>query len=478
MSREDQIIQERERKITELRKMGINPYPSKFDKKNSVQECLNAKINAKVKTAGRVMSKRAIGAICFSDLMDITGRIQMVFQDEEISKKQHDLFKKYFDIGDIVGIEGKICKTKSGQKSILVKKVKLLTKSLLPLPSKWYGLQDKEERYRKRYLDLIMNPEIKEVFKIRTKVIDSIRDFLVKKNYMEVQTPILQPIYGGASARPFEAKLNALKMNVYMRISNEMYLKRLIVGGFEKVFEFSTDFRNEGIDRFHNPEFTLFEAMTAYEDYQYGMDLVEDITEHVVKKINKSTKVKYQDKIIDFKKPWKRISVKQALKKYAQLDLDKSPDKVLKNLLKKKKIKLKGEYVRGNAIMALIEEFCEPNFIQPTILYDYPIETSPLSNPKKNDPKYTERFEQFVNGSEHGNNYTEVTNPEIMTKNWEKEEKALKKGDEEAQKKDEDYICALKVGMPPTCGISISIDRLIMILTNQSSIRDVILFPL
>lgn len=477
MSREEQIIEERKKKLKELRKIGIDPYPAKFEKKNSVEECLKMGMGKKVQTAGRLMSKRDLGKISFSDLQDESGKMQIVLQNGETSKKEVDFFRKYIDAGDIVGVEGKIIKTRNGEKSILVKNLKLLTKSILPLPSKWHGLQDKEERYRKRYVDLIMNPEVKEVFRKRQKVIDSIREFMSKKDYVEVQTPILQPIYGGASAKPFKSKLNALNMEIYMRISNEMYLKRLIVGGFDKVFEFSEDFRNEGIDRSHNPEFTLFEAMTAYEDYKDGMNLVEEVTEYAVKKVNKSTEVNYQGKTIDFKRPWKRISVREAIKKHAGIDLEKTSDPKLKELLNKHKIKLKGGYIRGNAIMALIEEFCEEHFVQPTILYDYPVETSPLSKVNKDNPKYTERFEQYVDGIEHGNNYTEITDSETLKKNWEQQEKSLKKGDEEAQKMDEDYINALKIGMPPTSGISIGIDRLVMVLTNQPSIRDVILFP-
>jgi len=423
------------------------------------------------------MTKRNLGKIAFAKLQDNKGQIQLVLQRGKTPEKAFELFKKYIDAGDFIGVKGKTIKTKTGETSILVDKIELLTKSIKPLPEKFHGLQDKEERYRKRYLDLTMNPDVKEVFRKRHKIIESIREFLAKRDYVEVQTPILQPIYGGANARPFISKLNALNMDVYMRISNEMYLKRLIVGGFEKLFEFSTDFRNEGIDRSHNPEFTLFEAMTAYDDYEDGMDLIEDLTEHMVQKTNKSTKIKYQGKTIDFKKPWERITIREALKKYAKIDIEKTPDKKMKELLKKHNIKINGSYDRGNAILALVEEFCEPKFIQPTMLYDYPIETSALAKPKRDNPNYAERFEQFVNGFEVGNNYTELTDSSILRKNWEKQEKILKKGDKEAQRLDHDYLNALETGMPPTCGIAISIDRMAMLLTNQSSIRDVILFP-
>lgn len=476
MGRQDEIIKERKRKIKELREAGINPYAYEF-KKKAISKCLAEKLGTKVKTAGRLMTKRNIGKISFCNLMDSSGNIQLVFQDKETPEDVVSFLKKYIDIGDFVGVEGKLIKTKTGHISILVKKLELLTKSILPLPEKWSGLQNKEERYRKRYVDLIINPKVKEVFLVREKAIQSIREFLKKRDYIEVETPILQPIYGGANARPFISKLNALNMDVYMRISNEMYLKRLIVGGFEKVFEFSQDFRNEGIDKSHNPEFLLFEAMTAYEDYKDGMNLIEEITTHVVKKIKGKTKINYQGKVIDFKTPWKRVSMRDALIKYAKVDIEKTDDKKMKEILKKHNLKLKGGYDRGNAILALVEEFCEKEFIQPTILYDYPVETSALAKPKRDNPAYTERFEQFVNGSELGNNYTEVTDPEILRRNWEKDEEALKKGDDEAQRMDHDYLNALSVGMPPTCGIAIGIDRLIMLLTDQASIRDVILFP-
>ena len=283
MGREDEIIKEREKKIVELKKEKINPYAHKFDKKNSLEECLKFNTGVKVKTAGRVMTKRSLGKIAFSVLQDFTGKIQLVFQKGETSKKDFDFFTNYIDSGDIVGVEGNIFKTRTGEHSILVKHLTLLTKSILPLPDKWHGLQDKEERYRKRYLDLIMNPEIKKVFRIRRMVFDSIREFMKSKNFMEVETPILQPIYGGTSARPFETKLNALDMKVYMRISDEMYLKRLIVGGYERIFEFSPDFRNEGIDRTHNPEFTQVETMWAYADYKDNMKFAEEMIEHICK---------------------------------------------------------------------------------------------------------------------------------------------------------------------------------------------------
>ncbi len=475
MGREEQITKERLRKIKELRSNGINPYPVKFDKKNDVKECRNAKLKTKVRTAGRVMTQRNLGKIAFAKLQDSTGNIQLILQQKETPDKEREFFKKYIDTGDIIGIEGDIIKSKTGEISILVKKLNLLTKSMKSLPEKWHGLKDKEERYRKRYLDLTMNPKIKEVFEKRAKVISSIREFLTKKGYIEVETPILQPIYGGTSARPFKSKLNALDMTVYMRISNEMYLKRLIGGGYEKIFEFSRDFRNEGIDSTHNPEFTLMETMCAYADYKQNMDLVEEMLEFVCKKVTGGTKIEYQGKKIDFKRPWKRISMVDSIKKYGKLNVKKMSDDELKKKLKELGIK-PPIFKRGIAMEELFGFLVEPKLIQPTIVYDYPFETCGLAKPKKDNPKFAERFEPYINGWELGNIYSELNNPEVLENYWREQEKMLSK-DAEVQRLDEDFLNMLKIGMPPTSGVGIGIDRLVMLLTNQPSIRDVILFP-
>ena len=481
---EEELIKERIRKLEEIKKLGIKPYAYAYDVKDCVED-LNQKFSKlkkeektkiKVSIAGRLMAVRSMGKAAFANLQDSSGKIQFYIRKDDVGDKQYKLFK-LLDLGDIIGIKGIVFKTKTGELSVYVDKLELLTKSLKPLPEKWHGLKDKELRYRQRYVDLIVNPEIKEVFSVRDKIIEHMRNFMKERGYIEVQTPVLQPIYGGAGARPFESKLNALDMKVYMRISNEMYLKRLIVGGFSRIFEFSIDFRNEGIDRTHNPEFLLFEAMTAYSDYNDGMKLVEELTEYVVKKVAGRTKIKYQDKEIDFKTPWKRISVRDAIKKYADIDIEKIDDNELKEFVRKHNLKIKGELNRGTAIMAVVEEFCEKHFIQPTILFDYPIETSPLAKPKRDDPRYVERFEHYVYSMEMGNHYTELNDPKILEENWKKTEQALKKGDIEAQRMDKDFINALEVGMPPTCGIGLGVDRIVMLLTNQTSIRDVIFFP-
>ena len=482
MSSIDEIRDARIKKLKLLRNKGVNPYPAESKREISLQEAFDnfESLEAKKENkwiAGRIMSIRGQGAIVFITLNDGTGTFQGLLKKDVLGDEKFNFWNEVVDIGDFVEIQGIFFKTNRGEKTLEAKDWRMLSKSLRPLPEKWHGLVDMEERYRKRYVDLIMNPLVKDVFITRSKIVEAIREFLLKDRYLEVQTPILQPIYGGGSARPFVSKLNALDMPIYMRISNELYLKRLVVGGFEKVFEFSVDFRNEGIDRSHNPEFMLFEAMTAYKDYVFGMQIIEDITEYVVKKITGGTKIIYQNTELDFKKPWRRVSIRDAISEYAGIDIEKADDKKLKSFLTEHKIELTGEYVRGNAIMAISEEFCEKNFIQPTMLYDYPVETSPLAKHKASNPKYVERFEQYVFGMEVGNNYSELNDPGILESNWKEQEEALKKGDEEAQRMDKDFINALEVGMPATCGIAISIDRLTMLLTDQSSIRDVILFP-
>ncbi|MGA2130267.1 MAG: lysine--tRNA ligase [Candidatus Pacearchaeota archaeon] len=478
MGREEEIIKERERKIKELKEKGINPYAHKFDKKNLVKECLDAKMGEKVQTAGRVMTKREIGKITFSDLMDFTGRIQIVFQDKETPDKDFDFFTKFVDVGDIIGVEGKIVKTKTGQHSILVKKMDLLTKSILPLPDKWHGLQDKEERYRKRYLDLIMNPEIRKVFEVRRKIFDYVREFMKSKDFVEVETPILQPIYGGTNARPFGSKLHALNMEIFLRISNELYLKRLVVGGYERVFEFSPDFRNEGIDKYHNPEFTQVETMFAYADYNDNMKFAEEMVSYIVKKIHGKTKIKVHEYDIDFKAPWKKLSFLDAIKLETKIDFSK-----IKNIGDAKKtaekidVDCKKCETIGEVMIHVFEEKVQAKIIQPTLVYDYPVEAAGLAKHNEKKPGFVDSFEIIVNGMELGLSYCEQNDPHVLENYWKFAEAKFKHGDLEAQPTDPDFINALKVGMPPTSGLGMGIDRLAILLTNSPSIRDVILFP-
>lgn len=478
MSREEEIIKEREKKIQELREMGINPYPSKYDKKDSIKNCLDSKFGSKVQTAGRMMTKREFGKINFSDLMDFTGKIQLVFQEGEIPGKDMDFFRKFLDAGDIIGIEGDVIKTKTGEKSILVKKFRLLTKSLLPLPSKWHGLQDKEERYRRRYLDLIMNPEVRKAFDVREKVFEGVREFMKSRGFQEVQTPILQPIYGGASARPFVTKLNALDMKVYLRISNELYLKRLIVGGYERIFEFSPDFRNEGIDRTHNPEFTQVETMWAYADYKDNMKFSEDMISYIVKKIHGTTKITVDHNKIDFKTPWKRIKFLESIKGKTGIDFSKSKSfEEAYALAKKAEVDVSGCDTIGEIMIAVFEDKVQPTLIQPTLVHDYPVEAAGLAKTSEKNEYFVDSFEIIINGMELGLSYCEQNNPEVLVKYWKFAEEKFRKGDLEAQPTDSDFINALKVGMPPTSGLGVGIDRLAMLLSDNSSIRDVIMFP-
>ncbi len=478
MGREDQIIGERLRKIKELRKLKINPYSYRFDKKDSVEKALKSGLGKGVQIAGRIMSKRGIGKISFADLMDSSGKIQIVLQDKETPKKYSDFFNKYIDIGDIIGIKGRVIKTKTGQHSILVERLELLTKSILPLPSKWHGLQNKEERYRKRYLDLIMNPEIKKVFEIRRKIFVAIREFMKSKNFIEVETPILQSIYGGASARPFESQLNALKMKVYMRISNELYLKRLIVGGYERIFEFSQDFRNEGIDRTHNPEFTQVETMWAYADYKDNMKFAENMISHVIKKVHGKTKIKSGGKELDFKTPWKKVRFLDAIKSKTKIDFSKISNlKAAKKAAEKIGVDMSKCGTMGEIMISVFEEKVQPEIIQPTLIFDYPLEAAGLAKETGDDEFFVSSFEVIINGMELGLSYCEQNDPKVLERYWKLAAEKFKKGDLEAQKTDEDFLNALKIGMPPTSGLGVGIDRLTMLLTDSASIRDVILFP-
>jgi lysyl-tRNA synthetase, class II len=490
MGRQDQIINERKKKLEELQKAGINPYPYKFEIKNYSLEIKeknkklkeNQKTKEVVKIGGRVMTVRDLGKLIFATVQDFKGRIQIILQKEETETKSFELFKKYIDLGDIIGCEGVVMKTKTGEISVFVKKLVILSKSILPLPEKWHGIQDKEERYRKRYLDLIMNPEVKSVFEKRTLIIDSIREILKKKNFIEVETPYLNTIYGGAKAKPFKTHLNALDIDLYLAISPELYLKRLIVGGYDKVYSVARNFRNEGIDRWHNPEFTMMEIYQAYSDYNDMMDLFEEIYEYCAKKVNKSTVVEFKGKKIDFKRPWKRMTMREAIKKWVGIDVEKMTREELVKFVCEKKLECmikKDSLSWGEAVQAVFEEFCEEKIDQPTFILDHPLESTPLCKLHRNDKlcRLIERFEPFCMGAELGNAYSELNDPILQRKLLEEQQKSLDKGNEEANPLDEDFINAIEIGMPPTGGLGLGIDRMVMLLTGQESIRDVLLFP-
>jgi len=462
---------------------GINPYPASLqkDETNTVADALDKK-GETVSVRGRLMSFRAHGNITFADLRDQTGSIQLFFQKKDL-EESYKLLRK-LDIGDFLLATGEVFVTEAGETTVRVTEFQILVKAINPLPSTFHGLKDVEERYRKRYVDLIMNEEVRERLTARSKVITSLRRFLDERGFLEVETPTLQPVYGGGFAKPFSTHHNALDSEFYLRISDEMYLKRLIVGGFEKVYEITKVFRNEGVDHDHNPEFTMFEAQIAYEDYTYGMDIIEEIMEHVAKEVFGTTEFTYGDTTISFARPWKRMKVVEAIKEFTginplewtSLEEAKNAAKNVSAIPSEKHKELDKALTIGEVIAFVFEEACEPKLIQPTIIYDYPKEISPLAK-KCEDERFTQRFEMFAYGSELGNNYSELNDPVDLEQRFIHEKDREKAGFDEAHQTDYDYLEAINYGFPPTCGIAIGIDRFVMMLTNASNIREVIAFP-
>jgi len=468
-------------KVEKIREMGIDPYPAKL--KRDPQKISDSRLTEgqEVCNAGRIMGMRSHGNIAFSDLRDESGNIQVLFQKKNLADK----FKlvQLLDIADFILVEGKVFTTQAGELTIDVNDFQILVKTINPLPSVWYGLKDVEDRYRKRYLDLILNPEVAQRLRKRSKVIDSIRDYLTDDGFLEVETPTLQPIYGGGFAKPFKTFHNALDSEFYLRISDEMYLKRLIVGGFEKVFEITKVFRNEGVDFDHNPEFTMFEAQIAYRDYYYGMDLIEELIQNAAIKVNGTTEVEYQDILLNFKRPWKRYRVVEAILEFTGVDplqwetIEEAKKATEKLPIKESKFKELAKMRKiGEVIAFVFEEMVEEKLIQPTIIYDYPVEISPLAK-KCEDERFTQRFEYFAFGTELGNNYTELNDPVDLNQRFVEEKEREKAGFDEAHQTDHDYLNAIEHGFPPTCGLSIGIDRLVILLTNAQNIREVIPFP-
>jgi len=476
MQPEEQLINQRLEKLSWLRQNGVEPFAYRFEQKHHISDITNKKAKKTISIAGRVVSLRKMGKASFGDLEDATGRIQFYIKEDIIGKKAYEIFRK-IDLGDIIGLEGGIFKTKTKELSVKVKKLTLLTKSLRPLPEKWHGLQDPELRYRQRYLDLIANKDVREIFIKRTKIISLVREFLNSKGFLEVEIPTLQTVYGGAEARPFKTHLNALDMNLFLSISPELHLKRLLVGQFEGVYTICKNFRNEGVDRTHNPEFTMMECYWAYKDYNDMMKLTEELVVYIVKIIHKKTKIKYQNQTIDFKLPWKRMTMFEALKNLAKIDVEKMTDDQLSHEVAKLPVTKKKE-TRDEMINALFEELVGPKLIQPTFIKDYPLGVCPLTKLHRKDKRLVERFEGFINGVEIANAYSELNDPIDQMKRLQEQEEKRKHGDEEAEPMDEDFIRALQYGMPPTGGLGIGIDRLVMFLTNAPSIKDVILFPL
>ncbi|MFA5176479.1 MAG: lysine--tRNA ligase [Candidatus Nanoarchaeia archaeon] len=485
----EDLIQIKKDKVNELRKLNIDPYPHKFSIDSYSEKIIkeNSKLkeeektNKKVKIAGRIVSLRPMGKAAFGNLQDSTGRIQFYIKEDNIGEKEYSIFKRLIDIGDIIGIEGTIFRTKMGEISIWVKKYELLTKSLRILPEKWHGLQDTEIRYRKRYIDLIANPKVKETFIIRSKIIKCIRQFLDEKGFLEVETPILQTVYGGAAAKPFTTFHNELNSDLYLRISPELHLKRLLVGGFEKVYEVSKNFRNESIDSFHNPEFTSIELYEAYADYEYLMKLTEDMLSKILMQTNGKLEIDYQGTKLNFKAPFKRIKFRDLILKESDIDIDKFRDfETLSNEIRKKKLK-EVDITKVKHYGALLDELykriCRPKIIQPTFLIDYPVEMIPLAKRNQKDERKVNIFQLLVNGAEITKAYDELNDPEDQRERLEEQQKLIKKGDEEAQPMDEDFVEALEYGMPPAGGLGLGIDRLVMLVTNSPSIKEVILFP-
>jgi len=479
----NEVLKARREKLEELKKKGINPFAYNFSPNTTAAEILAQHNDIKegeeskqdVQLAGRIMTKRGHGKASFANLQDQTGKIQIYAKLDLLGQDKYALFEK-FDLGDIIGVIGKVFRTKRGEISIKVRDLEFLTKSLHPLPEKWHGLTDKELRYRQRYVDLIVNQDVKDVFVKRSKIVQFVRDFLAKKGFMEVETPILHPLAGGAAAKPFKTHHNTLDMDLFLRIAPELYLKRLIVGGFEKVYEIGRVFRNEGISFKHNPEYTMLELYQAYADYEDIMKLTEELVSSVIKEITGSTKIKFKDHEIDFKTPWKRLTLTDALKEYAGEDISGS-EKEIRAVAKKRGVDDVDSLGIGKLINELYDKFVESKLIQPTFIIDYPVETSPLAKKKRNNPKLVERFEVIVAGMELANAFSELNDPIDQKERFTKQVELKKAGDEETESMDNDYINALEYGMPPAGGLGIGIDRLVMLATDSHSIRDVIFFP-
>ena len=477
----NQLLKVRREKLAELQANGKDPFViTKFDVTNhstDVKEDFEAYDGKTVSIAGRMMSKRVMGKASFCNVQDLKGNIQSYIARDSIGEEEYKAFKK-LDIGDIIGITGEVFRTKTGEISIHAASVTLLSKSLQVLPEKFHGLTNTDIRYRQRYVDLIMNPEVKDTFIKRSKIISSIRKYLDGQGFMEVETPMLVSNAGGAAARPFETHFNALDEDRKLRISLELYLKRLIVGGMERVYEIGRVFRNEGLDTRHNPEFTLMELYQAYTDYNGMMDLTENLYRHVAQDVLGTTKIVYNGVEMDLGEPFERITMVDAVKKYAGVDFNEIHTlKEARAIAKEKHVEYEERHKKGDILALFFEEFAEEHLIQPTFVIDHPIEISPLTKKKPENPEYTERFEFFMNGWEMANAYSELNDPIDQRERFKAQEEQLAQGDEEANTTDEDFLNALEIGMPPTGGIGFGIDRMCMLLTNSAAIRDVLLFP-
>ena len=484
----------RRESLQKLRDLGVDPYPADLFEINITSKQIKEKHKdgeeLNVVIAGRLMSRRIMGKASFAELQDSAGKIQIYVNRDEICETEdktmyNTVFKKLLDIGDIIGITGTVFITKVGEISVKVKELKVLAKSLRPLPlpkldadgTVHDAFTDPEKRYRQRYVDLVVNPQVKDAFIKRTKLTNSMREFLNNKEYLEVETPILQPLYGGAAARPFKTHHNTLDMELYLRIANELYLKRLVVGGFDGVYEFSKDFRNEGMSRFHNPEFTQMELYVAYKDYSWMMDLVEEMVEKIALDLHGKTEIQVGDNLINFKRPWKRYTMYEAIENFTGFDISKMDEETMAETAKKLGVDVDKSMGRGKLIDEIFGEKCEGKLIQPTFITDYPVEMSPLAKKHREHEGLVERFEAICNGKEICNAFSELNDPIDQRARFEEQLELGKRGDDEAMLLDEDFLRAIEYGMPPTAGLGIGIDRLSMIMTNSNSIQDVLFFP-
>ena len=477
----DDVMAPRLEKLARIEEANVEAYPRRYERTHSAAEAIASFDHLEgsvIRVAGRLMSWRAMGKATFAHIADASGRLQLYLRRDVLGADTYGFFAKNLDVGDIVGAEGRLFRTRSGEITVEVTDLQLLSKSLRPLPEKWHGLTDVEKRYRQRYLDLIASEDVQHIFRVRSQVIAAMRRFLDGRGFAEVETPVLQPIYGGAAARPFMTHHHALDQTLFLRIATELYLKRLIVGGLERVYELSKDFRNEGISTKHNPEFTMMESYEAYADYRDVAVMVETMVSTVAQDVLGTQQVQFKDDIIDLTPPWRRLTLREAIKQYAGLDYADYPDRgSLAQAMAAKGVPVDPAAGRGKLVDDLLSTFVEPNLIQPIFLLDYPVDLSPFAKRKSGDPGTVERFEAFVGGMEIGNAFTELNDPRDQRQRFVEQMRLRELGDEETQVMDEDFLTALEHGMPPTGGLGMGVDRLVMLLTNKQSIREVILFP-
>lgn len=475
----EELMRIRRAKLDEMYKQGINPYGQRFERTHSTREIIanfDQLAETETRIAGRIMSFRTHGKASFADLADQSGRIQLYIRIDQVGEAKYEQFSK-LDIGDIIAVQGRIFRTRRGEISVEVYDFQMMSKSLRPLPDKWHGLKDVETRYRQRYLDLIVNPDVRQVFETRSRIIQALRSYLLERGFLEVETPMLNVIAGGAAAKPFITYHNALDMELYMRIAPELYLKRLLVGGFEKVFEIGKNFRNEGISTKHNPEFTSVEIYQAYADVSDMMKLTEELVAHIAREVLGTTEIQFGDYTINLAPPWPRLPMLEAVKQYSGVDLAGLDDAEARKLARDKGLQVEPNASYAQVLEEFFDTYVEPKLIQPVFITDHPVEISPLAKRKKDNPQLTERFEPFVVTWEIANGFSELNDPIDQADRFRKQMEKRASGDEEAHMMDEDFIVALEYGMPPAGGLGIGIDRLVMLLTNSHSIRDVILFP-